>query len=93
MDIVPSDYAHIYEGFIVVRNDLVKVHGYSSNTICFESVYFLLFTREEYFINKIAEYWPFIVKEDGQFLSHQEISKILHQIIKEENLPKSANKI
>jgi hypothetical protein len=77
---------------IFVGFGLVPIYRSSSHELCFNIVYNSLLEKNMLFQETIAQYWPFILRGDGQLLPRDEILNILKQIKVEENLPKSARK-
>jgi hypothetical protein len=77
---------------IFVRNGLVRLHGTTPHELCFRVVYDLHLKKNMLFQRTIAQYWPFVLGEDGQLLPENIISNIIKQIKVEESTPKSARK-
>jgi hypothetical protein len=61
------------------------------SNICFGSIHTPFLTNNVEFQKTIAKYWPFILDENKRLHDRKYINDILHDIIKEESYPKSAN--
>jgi hypothetical protein len=76
---------------IRIRASLIGIPGFPPDFICFDFAYHFL-SNQIKFQNMLAEYWPFILDENKRLHDRKYIKDILHDIIKEESYPKSANK-